>query len=84
MKAKAILVVNAQVVDDAIKQKESLGLGVEIPEFEYGEFDFLFNIYDIKFAYISPRKHIMLLVVDEWFEIKFNQDIWDELIKRFK
>ena len=84
MKAKVVIVLNSKAIDEAIEQKGDLGIAIKIPEHEYDEFDFLFDIEDVKFAYMSPKKHILLRVRSEWFEIKFDQTVWDELIRIFE
>lgn len=84
MQAKAILVINAKEVDNATETKERLGYGVEIPNEEYGNYDLLFNIKDVNFCYITPRHNIMMLVNNDYFEIEYNDDVWDKLKEHFE
>lgn len=84
MQAKAILVTNLIDINEATQRKEDLGIGIDIPKEEYGNFDLLFNLEDVKFTYITPKHDTFLLINSDYFEIQYDEDVWNKLKERFK
>ena len=55
MKAKVILLTNYKEIQNAKDQREILGITINIPEEKKESFEILFNIEDVKVAYMNER-----------------------------
>lgn len=83
MKAKVRLISNIDEIQECNNNRERLGVYIEIPKEIYESSDMLFNLNDVKYSYINPRGNILIAIDNDYFEIEYNNIVWDELKKKF-
>lgn len=84
MIAKLLIISNIDEIDKVNEENEKYGLNKEIPKSKLITTDFLFNLKDIKFAYLNSDNEIVINIHGEMLNLEFNNDIWNELVNNFK
>jgi len=82
MKAKIIHISNYKEIDKAIERNESLGIECfpdQVKEYR----DIYFNMNDVSIAYVTLEHEILIKTSDEYFCLKYDESIINELESKF-
>jgi len=82
MKAKVRITTNLDEIERAVERQGKLGMITDIPDKKIVGFDFLFNIEDVKLAHLDHFGGIVICIGGDYFEIEYDQNIWDSLNKK--
>lgn len=68
---------------DPIKKRKLEKVQVLIPEVQYNDTELLFDVEDVKFAFINHEGAIALSIDGEKFVINYTEDTWKQLQAHF-
>lgn len=72
------------IVDNFKEIESAEDKGLKIPKERIIFKQFLFDKNDVELAYITKRGNINMRILNEWFEIEFNEIIWNKLLTKFE
>ncbi len=82
MIGKVLVLVNSEEITEAISYKETNGFG-DIPEPIYDYRMLLFDLDDVGLGYITKDKDIRILLHGEYFDLRWDEELWLRLMKKF-
>jgi len=84
MLAKIILLSNQDEIEAVKTKAEVLGINTNIQEEIYKHYEFGFDIESVDLYYLIKTGDIVIRVNGEFFDIKYDKAIHDQLKEKFK
>ena len=76
--------VKIQTNYEEVERIKTLSIPSTPPEPIYKKTQFVFDIEDVKLAYITEEGSIFVKIIDEWFDVDYNEDVWNTICDKFK